>query len=158
MRSCLNFWGYSHDGELIMNNELYGEDFKLDYNLQAVVTANGELLVSNGVETVLQDLQLRLCSLKGSLFYDLEFGCGFINYVKDENTFRARTGMCAEVERCFNADPRVVTGSVKCEVLQWDSIGVSLRANFKLIEKTHVFNLIIKSTDKIEFVIKDINI
>ena len=141
-----------------MSNEaLYGEDFKLNYQLQAVSAANGELVVSTGIETVLQDLQLRLCSLKGSLFYDLEFGSDFINYVKDENTFSTRIRMCAEVERVFNTDPRVKTGSAKCVVLAWDDQGVTLRVTFKLIGKTHVFNLIIKANDDIQFVIKDIN-
>ena len=55
-------------------NELWGQDIALDDNGQARVAANGELVLTDGVETGVQDIKLRLFTRLGSLFYDLDFG------------------------------------------------------------------------------------
>ena len=90
-----------------MREGIYGEDILLDQSMQAVVRANGELAVSEGTQTALQDIKLRLFTPLGGLFYDSEFGSGLIEFVKDENTVTNRLALAAEVKRRSNMDPRV---------------------------------------------------
>ncbi len=140
-----------------MREGIYGEDILLDQSMQAVVRANVALAVSEGTQTALQDIKLRLFTPLGGLFYDSEFGSGLIEFVKDENTVTNRLALAAEVKRRINMDPRVTFGSVSCEVLSWDHTGVILETLFELIDETHPFNLIIEIGGDMEMVVKDGN-
>ena len=57
-----------------VTTDLWGQDIALDDSGQARVAANGELLLTDGVETGVQDIRLRLFTRLGNLFYDREFG------------------------------------------------------------------------------------
>lgn len=142
-----------------MSNELYGQDILLDDNLQAVVAANGDMVYTTGVQTVIQDIKLRLLTPMGSLFYDCDFGSGGIEFIKDENTLSNRLALAAEVERQVNKEQRVVVGSARAEILSWDHKGVSISVNFNLIDEDHPFNLVILAgqSDKLDMVIKDVS-
>ena len=141
-----------------MFEKLYGQDIYLDDTLQAAIAANGEAVLSDGVRTALQDIWLRLYTPYGTLFYDKNFGSRIHLFVKDENNPLNRAGLCAEVVRCLNEEPRIVFGTPTCEVLAWDPIeGITLGAGFELIDETHQFNLVFTVDSDLVMVINDVN-
>lgn len=54
--------------------DLWGQDIALDESGQAKIAASGELILTDGLETGLQDIRLRLFTRLGTLFYDEDFG------------------------------------------------------------------------------------
>ena len=137
--------------------EIYGQDILLDETMQAKTAANGDVVVSTGIETVLQDIKLRLFTPLGSLFYDVDFGSNIMLFVKEENTATTRRALIAEVKRRLNLEPRVVPETTTCSIVTWDHTGVTLKASFRLIDETHPFNLVISAGSNLEMVIKDVN-
>ncbi len=140
-----------------MNEDIYGQDILLDDTLRAVVAANGEAVVSDGLQTVLQDIKLRLFTPLGSLFYDVNFGSLIHEFVQDEDGELARQALCAEVETRLNDEPRIVPESPYCEVVSWDPNGVILKAAFRLIDETHPFNMVIQAGGDMEMVVNDVD-
>lgn len=125
--------------------------------MQAAISANGEAVISTGIQTVLQDIKLRLFTPLGSLFYDSNFGSRIVEFVRDENTPFSRSALIAEVKKRIVLDPRVVQSSVKAEILSWDLEGISVEAGFNLISETNPFNFVITVNSDLEMVIKDVN-
>ena len=101
-------------------SDFWGQDIALDADGQAKVAASGELILTDGVETGLQDIRLRLFTRLGMLFYDEDFGSLVHDWIFEESTEANRAAFCSEVVMRVEADPRVELGSVSCSVLQWD--------------------------------------
>lgn len=139
-----------------MNNELYGEDILLDETFQGVVAATGETTVSDGVQTCLQDLRLRLMTPLGELFYDRYFGSLLHEFVKAENTPSARMALTAEVARRIRMDARVKPETVTCVIEKWDPMGIEMAADCRLIDNPNIYSLVIKIGDGMEMIIKDV--
>lgn len=136
----------------------YGQDIKLDDTGQALVAANGELLLTVGVETGVQDIRLRIGASPDGLFYDREFVSLVYEWVKEESTQANRMAFEAEVERRIQADPRVVLGSARCAVISWSEQNLIARAQWEFIGEDHPFNLVIGfDANKHTMVIKDVN-
>jgi predicted PhzF superfamily epimerase YddE/YHI9 len=141
-----------------LQEDKYGRDIQLDEHMQPMVAANGEALITSGPQTVVQDIRVHLWTGRDGLFYDREYRAYVLDFVKDENTAVNRMALCAEVVRRINEDPRVVTGTAVCSVAAWDHAGVTLSAQFMIIEENHPFNLVIEvGNDKTQMVIKDVN-
>lgn len=139
-------------------DDIFGQDIKLGTDGTALVAANGELLLTTGVETGLQDIRLRLLTPLGQLFYDIEFGSLIHEFFLDENGQDTRAAFEAEVERRIEDDPRVEIGSVTCGVTAWDERGFTAMVEWQFIDADHPYNLVISwDTAKKEFVIGDIN-
>ena len=51
------------------DTDLWGQDIALDADMQAQVAANGTLVLTDGVDTGVQDIRLRLFTRLGNLFY-----------------------------------------------------------------------------------------
>lgn len=135
---------------------IFAQDIALDASGQARIAANGELVLTSGPATGVQDIKLRLTMYIGSLFYDKEYGSTLPDWVMDENTALARLSFVAEVKRCIGEDPRVAVGSVSCTVTKWDEQGIRAEASWQFIENDHDYNLVIETgTSKKEMVIKD---
>jgi len=141
-----------------MADDIFGQDIKLGEYGTALVAANGELILTSGVETGVQDIRLRLGTPLGELFYDIDWGSLIHEWFLEENSEDARSGFEAEVERRIEEDPRVVLGTVSCRVAGWDETGFTALASWEFIEEAHPLNLVIgyDSTNK-ELVIKDVN-
>lgn len=139
-------------------SETYGQDIMLDEHLQPMIAASGEVLLTSGPETVVQDIRLHLWTGREGLFFDTSWRAYVLDFVKDESTALNRMALRAEVARRIHEDPRVVPGSARCTVAVWDHTGVTLAAEFMLIGEDHPFNLVIEAGgDKTEMVIKDVN-
>jgi hypothetical protein len=138
--------------------DIYGQDIALDEYLQPKVAANGELLLTKGAETGVQDIILGLDIYLGALFYDGGFGSLLVEWVKEENTEGNRLGLEIEVKQRIQMDPRVAVGSTSCSVLQWDEVTLMAQAQWTFIDEDHPRNLVISyDQSKKEMVIKDVN-
>lgn len=139
--------------------DLWGQDIALDAAGQAKIAASGELILTDGVETGLQDIRLRLFTRLGTLFYDDEFGSLVHDWILEESTEATRAAFCSEVVMRVEADPRVALGSVSCSVLLWDERRLTARMRWTFIGEDHPLNLVLqidKSTQTA--VIQDVHI
>ena len=139
-------------------DDFFGQDIKLGDNGQALAAANGELILTSGVETGVQDIRLQLGTPLGELFYDIDAGSLIHRWYRDENTQGNRSGLEAEVEQRIEADPRVVLGTVSCKITAWDETGITANAQWEFIGEDQPFNLVLSfDNDKKELVIRDVN-
>ena len=139
--------------------DLWGQDIALDAAGQAKIAASGELILTDGVETGLQDIRLRLFTRLGTLFYDDEFGSLVHDWILEESTDATRAAFCSEVVMRVEADPRVALGSVSCSVLLWDERRLTAWVRWTFIGEDHPLNLVLqidKSTQTA--VIQDVHI
>lgn len=102
-----------------------GQDIALDAFGQARVAANGELVLTEGVETGVQDIVLRIFTRLGGLFYDTSFGSLIHDWILEESTAANRTALESEIIMRVELDPRVAVGSVRCSVTGWDETTVT---------------------------------
>ncbi|MCG8643351.1 MAG: hypothetical protein MI862_26730 [Desulfobacterales bacterium] len=140
-----------------LNMNVFGQDIKLDSTGQALVAANGELILTLGPDTGVQDIRLRLDTPLGGLFYDREFGSLVHEWKYDENDLTRRLGFCAEVTRRIRLDPRVEFGTETCTIRSWNETGIVAAASWRFIGETHRQNLVIEINNDMEMVIKDVN-
>lgn len=141
-----------------VTNDLWGQDIALDDNGHALVSANGELVLTNGVETGLQDIRLRLFTRLGELFYDKDFGSLLHDWVLEESTPATRAAFESEVIMRVEDDPRVVVGSVSCSVTAWDATTLSAQLRFSFVGEYLPINLILQvNTLTATFVLHDVN-
>jgi len=139
-------------------NELFGQDIALDDAWQALVAANGEFVLTEGVETALQGIKLRLCTYLGTLFYDENYGSKVPDWIMEENDELTRISFVAEVKRCMNSEPSAKPGSSICSIRSWDETGIEAELEFQLIDSDHTYNLVIYADHSTkEMVIKDAN-
>lgn len=131
-------------GYLAFMTDLWGQDIALDVNGQAKVAANGELILTDGVDTGVQDILLRLYIRLGTLFYDSEFGSLIPDWFYEESTPYSRQAFLDEVQRRVELDPRVVLGTVKTKLLKWDEKSIDVDVFWRFIEIDHPFNLVLQ--------------
>lgn len=124
--------------------DLWGQDIALDDAGQARIAASGELILTDGVETGLQDIRLRLFTRLGTLFYDEDFGSLLHDWILEESTEASRAAFCSEVVMRVEADPRVELGSVSCSVLFWDERRLAVRVRWTFIGEDHPLNLVLR--------------
>ena len=122
--------------------DVYGQDIALDAYFQARVAANGELVLTDGPDTGVQDIRLALFTYLGTLFYDIEHGSTVFDWVKEASTGTTRSAFCIEVARCIATDPRVVAMSAKCKILNWNDTGITAATSWRFINTTHPYNLV----------------
>ena len=94
--------------------DLWGQDIALDDSWQARVAANGELLLTDGVATGVQDIRLRMFTRLGNLFYDREFGSLIHDWILEDS----QRGIGRRLNRkssCVWRKTRV-SSSVRCAV------------------------------------------
>ena len=123
--------------------DLWGQDIALDDAGQARIAASGELVLTDGVETGLQDIRLRLFTRLGTLFYDEDFGSLLHDWILEESTEANRAAFCSEVVMRVEADPRVELGSVSCSVLLWDERRLAARVRWTFIGDDHPLILVL---------------
>jgi hypothetical protein len=138
--------------------DLWGRDIALDSYGQALVAANGELVLTDGPQTGEQDIRLRLFTRLGSLFYDTEFGSLLHDWILEESTEESRAAFCAEVLMRVEADPRVVPYSVTTSILMWDEKQLITAVSWRFIDVDQPFNLVMQlDKDTKGLIVKDAN-
>ena len=138
--------------------DFWGQDIALDDSGQAKVAANGELVLTSGVETGVQDIKLRLFTRLGALFYDLDFGSLISDWFYEDSTATTRAAFLAEVTMRVEEDPRVVVGSVKSSYLAWDEKSLTVAVEWRFINEDQPLNLVLQADKSVrELVIKDGN-
>jgi phage baseplate assembly protein W len=139
-------------------SDIWGQDIQLGDDGQAVVAANGELVLTDGTGTGVQDIRLRLLTPLGELFYDTEFGSLLHEWIKEESTALTRMGFEQEVVKRLEMDPRVDIGTVACRIMAWDETGITAECSWTFIAETHPENLVLTyDASKKELVVKDAN-
>jgi hypothetical protein len=140
--------------------DLWGQDIALDTSAgglgQAIVSAAGELALTDGVQTGVQDIRYRYFTRLGTLFYDGNFGSLIHDWIVEENTAENRMGLEAELIMRAEMDPRVAVGSVSARTLAWDETGLTVETRWTFIGEDQPLNLVLqynKSTK--ELVIAD---
>ncbi len=126
------------------NTDIWGQDIALDPTGQAQVAANGELTLTEDVQTGVQDIALRLFTRLGTLFYDTEFGSLIHDWIHEESTPENRAAFEAEVTMRVEADPRVVLGTVSCRVLRWDENVLAAEVLWRFIDVDQPLNLVMQ--------------
>jgi phage baseplate assembly protein W len=138
--------------------DLWGQDIALDASGAARVAANGELILTDGVETGVQDIRLRLFTRLGSLFYDSDFGSLVHDWILEESTRETRSALCAEVLMRVEADPRVEPYSVSARILAWDEISITVEARWRFIGEDQPQNLVMQLNKATrELIVEDAN-
>lgn len=138
------------------STDLWGQDIALDNYGQARIAANGELLLTDGTATGVQDIRLRLFTRLGHLFYDREFGSLIHDWIHEESTAGNRAAFEAEIIMRVEEDPRTVPGSVSCSVTAWDETSITATASWRFLEEDTPLNLVLQvSKLTMEMVIKD---
>lgn len=141
-----------------MTDEIFGQDIALDNEGQARVAANGELILTDGVDTGVQDIVLRIFTRLGQLFYDTEFGSLIHDWILEEATEATRAAFEAEIIMRVEMDPRVVVGSVRCSIVKWDERGITARAAWRFIDEDSPLNLVFSiNKDNLEMIVEDVN-
>lgn len=136
--------------------DLWGQDIALDDAGQARVAVNGELVLTSGVETGVQDIKLRLFTRLGTLFYDQDFGSLLSDWFYEDSTATTRAAFLAEVTMRVEEDPRVVVGSVKSSLLDWDEKSLSVAVAWRFIDVDQPLNLVLQADKTVkELVIRD---
>jgi phage baseplate assembly protein W len=138
--------------------DLWGQDIALDGNGQALVAANGELVLTEGPQAGEQDIRLRLFTRLGTLFYDTGFGSLLHDWILEESTEEGRAAFCAEAIMRVEADPRVVPYSVTSSVLKWDERQLIAAVSWRFTGQDQPFNLVMQldKTTK-ELIVNDAN-
>lgn len=137
---------------------IWGQDIALDASGQALVAASGEFILTEGVETGLQDIRLRLFTRLGTLFYDKAWGSLIHDWIFDENTEAGRIAFEAEVTLRVELDPRVQVGSVHTKVFRWDERAVLAEVAWTFIGEDQPFNLILHADKAVrELVVNDVD-
>lgn len=137
-------------------NDLWGQDIALDSRGQARVAANGELVLTDGVDTGVQDIRLRLFTRLGKLFYDREFGSLIHDWILEESTAGNRAALESEVVMRVEEDPRVAVGSVRCTVTAWDERSITALASWRFLDEDTPMNLVLQvNKQTLELVIDD---
>ena len=135
---------------------LWGQDIALDASGQARVAANGELVLTDGVETGVQDIKLRLFTRLGALFYDLDFGSLISDWFYEDSTATTQAAFLAEVTMRVEEDPRVVVGSVKSSLLAWNENSITVAVQWRFIGEDQPLNLVLTADKSVqELVIRD---
>jgi len=125
--------------------DLWGQDIALDDTGQAGVAANGELVLTSGVQTGVQDIKLRYNTRLGTLFYDQDFGSLLSDWFHEDSTAATRAAFLAEVVMRVEMDPRVVIGSVRGSILTWDEQGISVGVRWHFIGEDHPLNIVLQA-------------
>lgn len=144
-----------------VTTDLWGQDIVLDASStglgQALVSAAGELALTDGVDTGVQDIRLRIFTRLGQLFYDEQFGSLIHDWILEESTAANRLGLEAELVTRIELDPRVLVGSVSARTLAWDELRLTAQVTWEFIGEDQPFNLVLQYTKSTkEFVLSDV--
>lgn len=133
-------------------DNVFGQDIALDTSsdmgMQARVAANGELILTDGADTGVQDIWLAISTYVGTLFYDTSYGSRIPDWFKEENTTANRLGFVAEVKRILRTDPRVEQGTETCTITAWDHTGITAEAAWQWIGDDHPYNIVFRAHDE----------
>ena len=124
--------------------DLWGQDIALDAIGQAKVAASGELVLTDGVDTGVQDIRLRLFTRLGTLFYDSDFGSLIHDWILEESTAENRAALCAELVMRIEDDPRVEPYSVTARILTWNEKEIIVEARWRFIGEDQPLNLVMQ--------------
>lgn len=108
------------------------------------MAVNGELLLTDGVETGVQDIRLRLFTHLGNLFYDREFSNLIRDWIPEDPMAGNQAAFESEVVMRIEEDPRVVIGSVRCTVMARDARSITALTSWHFLDEDTPPNLALR--------------
>ncbi len=133
----------------------YGQDVLLDEYLKPVLTESGDVALTEGPQTIVQEIKIALATPLGSLFYDKDFGGELHLFKNTENTELERQLFVSEITRVINSNERVVANKTDVKISKWDETGITIEAKLYLLDEAHPSNLIIEQNSDLSLLIKD---
>lgn len=106
-------------------------DIKLDMDWQLAPAANGDALLTSGIECVLQDIQCEALSQEGELFYDEEWGWSLLDFVQAQDEELTRVEMRQRIETKLSRRPEIDVESIEVSInFQSDKLLISVAFKF----------------------------
>ncbi|WP_032122048.1 hypothetical protein [Clostridium amazonitimonense] len=106
-------------------------DIKLDMDWQLTPAANGDALLTSGIECVLQDIQCEALSQEGELFYDEEWGWSLLDFVQAQDEELTRVEMRQRIETKLSRRPEIDVESIEVSInFQSDKLLISVAFKF----------------------------
>lgn len=115
-------------------------DIKLDMDWQLTPAANGDALLTSGIECVLQDIQCEALSQEGELFYDEEWGWSLLDFVQAQDEELTRVEMRQRIETKLSRRPEIDVESIEVSInFQSDKLLISVA--FKFADSSEKYEL-----------------
>lgn len=112
---------------------IYGKDIKLNENMELIVSANGDVALIDNIDTLFQDIKLRILTSFGTLFYEENYGSNFSDFIFSDVV--DNNSISSEVIRTIEQDPRIEPYSIKVSVIE-NSLGtIKAEVTYKLINE-----------------------
>lgn len=124
-----------------LTNNFFGSDIAIDKNSDVIVAANGELVLTGGIDTLHQDIRLRLTVGLGTLFYDSSYGSNLPLFINDDE--EGSTSIEAEIIRSVEKDPRIEPYSVTAKVMGQTLEGVTVSLSWQCVGSDSLLNEVI---------------
>lgn len=104
---------------------------------------SGDIALCSGRDCLAQDLVIRLGTPRGDLWWKPDFGVDLHRFIHVEDTALARLDLAQMVAEAMEQDPRVVPGSARAEVEEWDRDSVRVRASCQPVDGSGPLNLVL---------------
>lgn len=121
-----------------------GTDIAYNNNFQTGGT--GDTATLTGRACLAQDLRHALTTPKGDLWYAPQYGVDIYKYMHNEITEINRLSLELEIVLTMEADPRVVTGSGRAKVIDWDLHRVKVNASCQPVDGSNRLNMVLGYT------------
>jgi len=106
-------------------------DIKLDMDWQLTPAANGDAILTSGIECVLQDIQCEALSQEGELFYDEEWGWSLLDFVQAQDEELTRVEIRQRIETKLSRRPEIDVESIEVSInFQSDKLLISVAFKF----------------------------
>lgn len=120
--------------------ELNDVDIKLDADWQLTPAANGDALLTTGVECTLQDIQCEALSQEGELFFDEEWGWSLLDFVQSIDDELTRIEIQQRIESKLAKRNEIDVESIEVFIDFMDD-RLLIRVKFKLIDTSEQYEL-----------------
>ncbi|MDI3480782.1 MAG: hypothetical protein PWQ97_437 [Tepidanaerobacteraceae bacterium] len=102
-----------------MDDQL-GKDVYFDFDFKDVAVV-WDMGITTGRRCLVQDIVNRLLTPKGSHFAHPDYGSELYLFIQDEDTPINRMDLEQVAKIAIEEDPRIITGSTKVEVIEWNN-------------------------------------
>lgn len=126
-----------------MNYPGLGTDILLSDAGQLLVGANGDLVLCEDRDCLLQGVIHRLITPLGGLFYDPDYGLDLLRFLHVDNTRTSRYELGRDITRQLQMEPRVLRTSIEVQILSWTEKVIEVCIRFAWIDGTTPENLVL---------------
>lgn len=115
-------------------------DIKLDEDWQLTPAANGDALLTSGIEGILQSIKCEALSQEGELFYDEEWGWSLLDFVQVQDEELTRIEIKQRIETKLSRRAEVDVESIEVYIDFRDDM-LTLDIVFKFINNSDRYRI-----------------